>query len=1180
MRKTLLAMAEDKFVYEDDSLVISESRLEFMCEANETIQGKFYIESELKKDTKGILYSTNSRMTCSKVRFSGKKVEISYTFDAKGLVDKETVKGDIYIESNLGEYNLPFVVTVLNEAVNSSLGVIRNLFHFANLAHADYEEAYKLFKSGRLRLIKMSPSERMHYEMLARANVNREHMEEFLLTINKKKPVVINIENTVVKEIYKGELFSKTISINKNGWGYLQVKVSADAEFIKLEKNVIYAEDFVGNIYDYSFLIEPQKLHAGRNYAQITFDSFNQKIVVDVEIDVEKDSEKEEKNTQALDIKKIKAELCQLYIQVRTHTIHNAVWIRESLGLVEKWLSYEPDNKLVMLFNAQLLILDKKNDDAGFILDKFKKEHFLKRQEPEVYAYLLYVQVLFRQQEDFTKQAIMEVKALLQMHPHSFKILWALLFLDDELHANALNKYQMLHEQFVYGCKSPFLYLEAYLLLRSDISLMSNWGVFEKQVLSFALHQALITENIAVEAAKASISFKDYDVLWCRLLKSFYKLFERKECLEAVCSQLLKGGFRNEEAFEWYALGVNAGLKLNLLYEYYIYTVPSSRKEILPKELMLYFSYNHNMDYRNKAYLYSNIMRYKNDIGNLYEKYEPYIGQFVQEQVAMRHVNEDLMYLYENNFESILDKKECCDVFEELLFTNVVTCKRKDIKRVIVCYEELTKREEFPLIDNTAYIRIYTDSAFIALEDLEGRLHFETVDFNIKPLLTRTKINRFAGKLKKEKTGILLNRYKKNGTILDEEGAKICNRLLKKEIINSEFQEELLDKLIVYFENSWEEEIVVNLLQKVDFAILDAKRRNSYMEKMILLGMYEEVYELLFEYGYENVNPKRLVRLCSRLISAGKDEDRLVELCAYVFRQGKYDDVMIRYLVSEYYGTTYQMIAIWRAANNFDIDSYKICERLLIQMLFTGFMPGKTFDIFEDYCAHSPKSEIIIAYISYLSYEYVVNEQVLEDRFFKYIFKLYNKKEKLNESCILAYLKYCSEKNAVNEQEKQFIIETIENRSTRLSFFKNAAAIAGIDNLLNEKIWIEYLANPKKKVVIYYRILGDECKETEFIREEIKPVFGPVFSKEVTLFYGESLQYYIVEDESKDTASIYCSGIITREAHDIEGNTGCYGWINDMYISRSLKDEKTLLSIMNKYKKYEIITQKLFELKE
>lgn len=54
-------------------------------------------------------------------------------------------EGLFSVVSNRGEYNLPFVVTVEHGVLNSSIGTIRNLFHFANLAKSNWAEAVRLF---------------------------------------------------------------------------------------------------------------------------------------------------------------------------------------------------------------------------------------------------------------------------------------------------------------------------------------------------------------------------------------------------------------------------------------------------------------------------------------------------------------------------------------------------------------------------------------------------------------------------------------------------------------------------------------------------------------------------------------------------------------------------------------------------------------------------------------------------------------------------------------------------------------------------------------------------------------------------------------------------------------------------------------------------------------------------
>ena len=168
------------------------------------------------------------------------------------------------------------------------------------------------------------------------------------------------------------------------------------------------------------------------------------------------------------------------------------------------------------------------------------------------------------------------------------------------------------------------------------------------------------------------------------------------------------------------------------------------------------------------------------------------------------------------------------------------------MRRVIIGYKELTGCDEFAFMNQKAYVRIYTDSAFVAVEDMTGRLHFETVDFNIKPLLTRSKITKYANLLRQKSTGILLNRYKKSGVVLEKSGISICNKLLQKKEITEKFREELIGRLIGLFEETYDETTVVNLLCKFNFDIIEPVRRAEYFEKMIIYGMYDEVYELIF----------------------------------------------------------------------------------------------------------------------------------------------------------------------------------------------------------------------------------------------------------------------------------------------------------------------------------------------
>ena len=84
-------------------------------------------------------------MECITDQFTGSDAEIFYCFHGENLEEGDVVKGSFSVVSNRGEYNLPFVVNVEHGVLNSSIGTIRNLFHFANLAKSNWAEAVRLF---------------------------------------------------------------------------------------------------------------------------------------------------------------------------------------------------------------------------------------------------------------------------------------------------------------------------------------------------------------------------------------------------------------------------------------------------------------------------------------------------------------------------------------------------------------------------------------------------------------------------------------------------------------------------------------------------------------------------------------------------------------------------------------------------------------------------------------------------------------------------------------------------------------------------------------------------------------------------------------------------------------------------------------------------------------------------
>ena len=196
MRQTIDRLLEGKFNYDKGSLDFSCSRIELTLSPDELYTGSFSILSPAGNYTEGYIFCHDIRMHIISDRFSGTGEEIGFVFSAKGLEEGSVVKGEIDVVSNQGEYYLPYVVTIAHSTLESSLGSIRNLFHFANLAKTDWDEAVKLFYSDRfIEIFKGNDKKYLRaYSALSANFGNESNVEEFLLEINKKQPIEYIVE--------------------------------------------------------------------------------------------------------------------------------------------------------------------------------------------------------------------------------------------------------------------------------------------------------------------------------------------------------------------------------------------------------------------------------------------------------------------------------------------------------------------------------------------------------------------------------------------------------------------------------------------------------------------------------------------------------------------------------------------------------------------------------------------------------------------------------------------------------------------------------------------------------------------------------------------------------------------------------------------------------------------------
>ena len=144
MQEIVGQILNEKFEYKSGMLNFSCGKIEHTISVGCGCEGTFSIvlpEHASADYMTGFVTTSDPRMECFTYEFAGSGVDISYCFHSEYMEEGEVTKGEFYVVSNLGEYYLPYVISVEHSVQSSSVGPVKNLFHFTNLAKTNMKEA-------------------------------------------------------------------------------------------------------------------------------------------------------------------------------------------------------------------------------------------------------------------------------------------------------------------------------------------------------------------------------------------------------------------------------------------------------------------------------------------------------------------------------------------------------------------------------------------------------------------------------------------------------------------------------------------------------------------------------------------------------------------------------------------------------------------------------------------------------------------------------------------------------------------------------------------------------------------------------------------------------------------------------------------------------------------------------
>ena len=1161
-------------------LAFSDETIDLSVIEGRSEAGSFVIESTNQIKICGIVYSTNPRMECLNPHFEGEKVRIRYQFNSKGLTEGDACEGKFVIVCNQIEYSLSFCARITRLYAEASTGAVKSLDDFTRLAASNWDEAYHLFYNRNfLNTIPYdNVYERLTYEGFACARPSGQNMEEFLIGVNKKKPVSISVDKSEEIFMASKEPQSGCFTITKDNWGYTEIRLRTDCEFIKLSKPVLTHDDFIGKTYLYEYIIDASAMHAGRNFGRIYIDGVYQSFTIDITAGVRDDDGSISGIAVTKDIKECMVGIMELYTSFRLKRIVTGVWANETISILNHLHALMPDEHMYELMKAQAFIINRQRQEAKWILDDFK--HTNPDKKAPIWGYYLYLMTLLEREPSYIDNMTHEVELIFYENPDSVLLFWVLLFLRNQYFDDNAGKLKDIKYWVLRGCSSPYLYIEAYYLISQDPYLIKELSVFELRILSWAVKEKALTKELAGAIFEAVDLAGGFDNRVYELLTAAYEICPEAEYVGIICSYLIKG-HKNDTCFhKWFELGIENKLRLTGLYESYLITMDDRQISPVPKIIQMYFSYDNKLPYRKLAVLYNNIIAAKETEPEVYHKYRKAMGRFAMDQVQLRHIDDNLAVLYEDMLELGFINEELSAAFSDIIYTHKLIVFDKRIVRAIIYQNEMKEPQIVPVTDQCAYFELFSNDYVILFEDSRGYRYVKSISYRLQRLMDAEKYLDRCISLSPDRPQYIVSHFKNVRDYSDftKGDLKLFKPVFYSESFSDSYKAVMGYRILKYCQLHDYEDYVRPFLQSIDFDILQKDARKYLIDMLVSNRLYEKAYDMAMEYGIDMLAAASQVVLCENALKVQHvDDDFMVQLAISAFKTGKYSDLVLKYLCENYTGPTDELINLWHAADKFSISSMKLDERILEQGIYTQIEPEKISDIFMEYYKRAGNEKLILAYISLVAHGYLHSGGCKADFIFDIIEKRFIGNRTLNDACQLALLKHFAEKTDITQAELE-----IEDTLLKYYIYNNMYFdfFARLDYRLLEKYFIydkaflQYESTPGAHVVLHYS--RDEDGE-EFNSEDMVEMYDGIYVKTFVIFFGELIRYYITEEhdnsiEVKESNRLTCNNIPGDNDHSR------YDLINEMIISDTLSDETTLKSNIDEYKRLDAATKQLFKL--
>ena len=1090
---------------------LSVTNLDIEVEEGKVYKDSFLIESENKVPIEGYVCTTSDKVETEAERLEGTRQEIPFYFKGKLATAGNTFEGDIVLITNGGEYNIPYCVKVIRKFVESSGGRISTMEEFVQIYENNRKEAVDIFFLPNFEevFLQGKPEQKELYHSLMKSRSKSLILEEFLTAAGYKNTSFLDVSQD--KLVLEEEDSSAQLELLLTQPGYVEGSIYSEKGQIQISRERFSSDDFT----DGKLLFNVEKKQNLLNGSDIIhIDTVRQDIEISVEWWAKQTALTKEKEKK-LYLKKKRAQLMHNYLYFRTGSIAFEDFAEDSGHVLEELSRYTEDNEW-KLYRMHFFLMEERKEEGKELLELL--ETISQRDEftPLEANYFLYLKAMYYRTPEAISKAVSTIREFYELSEYKAEALWMLIYLDREYVYNKRLQYDTIRQLFEEGNNSSLLYFEACDILNENPNYMEELGKFEISIFRWGVRYGYISLSLSYQFARLALKAKYYNKSIYYIAEKLYGVEPDEQFLQVICSLLIKGNRTGKEYHEYFRLAVEANLKIIGLNEFFIRSMDFETYDLIPQRVLIYFTYSNSLDYLEKAYLYSNVLRNKEKYEEVYGAYYSKMLPFIEEQLLKERINEHLAYLYTCFQKEVLEKPDNWKAVCDILFYHKLICTNPHIIGVYVSCPELGTEKYYPLSGGTGGVEIYNDRAVLYFVDNNEQRYVKDINYQLREFLSPQQFEEEWIRRNLSNRKILLMESGKIEENIKEQTLPVLQRIVFNDDFTRWMQVEAVEKMLVYYENHQDKRNLARWLGKIDYSNISTEFRKTLMDYYMEVGMMEDAFFGIELYGCDIMGAAKILRLASfgALCYQGKDDEATLSLAYAAFISKKCNKDKLTYLMKHFKGETAALLEIWERSKRFGLETAAFERRILEQVMFTGNDTEGVFPVFESFYATDEGDELIDRYLEYASMKELESSMELNDFMHMAIGQEIVNGRMENRHSRIHFLYYFAGREDWYDTIKDtavYIINGFLQEEFYLPVYQAYSQWITFPIHYQEMTFLTYHGRAGSNVILRYQIDGEEYSLRELHLEEVLP---GMYVCHMNFFQKDHVKYRLESDGS------------------------------------------------------------------